>query len=117
MKKIMIAALTVLTVLAFSIPAMAGDINDNTGGVSFGGGSSYDLSNKVYIDYTMDEPTNAQLFGLSTVHSAGDRIFGTTSETSIIWYKTTTKGTTAAEAINQAWTTNNFKTTAAWNSL
>ena len=117
MKKTMIAALTILMVLAFCAPAMAAALNNQTGNVSFGGGAAYDLSNKVYIDYTADDYTNAQKFGLCTVHTAGDRMFATTSETSVIWWKTTAKGTSNPDPINEDWTTGDFDGNADWTSL
>ena len=117
MKKLMMAALSVLMVLAFCLPATAGDISDNTGNVVFGGDASYDMSNKVYIDYTIDVATNAQKYGISTVHSGGNRMFATTSETSILWYMTVEKGNSTPLAINEAWTTGDFDGDTNWSSL
>jgi hypothetical protein len=47
MKKIMIAALALVTVLAFSMPAMAAAINNAYSNVTLGGNAIYDLSNAV----------------------------------------------------------------------
>ena len=114
MKKIMIAALALLTVLAFAIPATAADINNGSGTVAFGG-AQYDMSNAVYVDYSIDVPTNAQYYGISTVHSGGNRMFATTSETSVIWWKTVNKGCADPDNINETWTSGQFGTP--WSSL
>ena len=116
MKKIMIAALSLLMLLAFSFPAMAEHVDDMTATVSFGGDAAYDMSNKVYIDYTADDYTNAQYFGLGTVHSGGNRMFATSSETSVIFWKTCDKGTSTADVGNATWTTGLY-TSNDWTSL
>jgi hypothetical protein len=116
MKKIMIAALALVTVLAFSVPAMAGAIDDNTDNVLFGGVTTYDLSNSVYIDYVANDYADAQYYSLGTVHSGGNRMFVTTSETSVIWWQTVGKGTSTAPSVTVSWTTGNFTGTA-WDSL
>ncbi|MEE9531153.1 MAG: hypothetical protein V3W52_09190 [Syntrophobacteria bacterium] len=115
MKKIMIAALALVTVLAFSVPAMAAAIDDNTDNVLFGGTTTYDLSNSVYIDYTTNDYTDAQYYSLGTVHSGGNRMFVTTSETSVIWWQSVDKGTSTAPNVNVSWTTGQF--TSPWDSL
>ena len=114
MKKIMISALALLTVLAFSIPATAADLNNESGTVAFGG-ASYDMSNAVYVDYSNDVPTNAQYYGISTVHSGGNRMFATTSETSVIWWRTVVKGCADPDNIDETWTSGQFATP--WFSL
>jgi len=114
MKKITIAGLSALLVLALCIPAMAVDVNNGTGTVAFGG-ASYDMSNNVYIDYSVDVPTNAQYFGLATVHSGGNRMFATTSETSVIWWKTVDKGNSDPDNIDETWTSGQF--ISPWASL
>lgn len=114
MKKIMIAALAVATVLVFCMPTMAADVNNAHGTVSFGG-AQYDMSNSVYVDYSIDVPTNAQYYGLSTVHSGGNRMFATTSETSVIWWKTVDKGCNDPDNIDETWTSGQF--TSPWAAL
>lgn len=113
--KIMIAALTVLAVLAFSVPAMAGAISNNFSNVVFGGEATYDMSNKVYVDYT--QASNNQMFGIGTVHSGGNRKFATSSETSVIFWKTCVKGTTDAEVGNASWTTGQYTSASGWTAL
>ena len=115
MKKIMIAALALVTVLAFSVPAMAGPIDNGTSNVTLGGNAIYDLSNSVYIDYAADDYADAQYYSLGTVHSGGNRMFVTTSETSVIWWKTCVKGTSTAPSVTVSWTTGQFPTS--WDSL
>ena len=115
MKKIMIAALALVTVMAFSVPAMAGAITNNSGGIVLGGNAIYDLSNAVYLDYNMDNDQNAQYYSLGTVHSGGNRMFVTTSETSVIWWQTVEKGTQEAPVVNVKWTTGDF--VSPWASL
>ena len=113
MKKITIAALSALLVLALCVPAMATDVQ-GSGTMAFGG-ASYDLSNNVFMEYSIDVPTNAQYFGLSSVHSGGNRMFATTSETSVIWWKTVDKGNTDPDNIVETWTSGQF--TSPWASL
>ena len=115
MKKIMIAALALVTVLAFTVPAMAGAVNDNNDNVTLGGSTTYDLSNSVYIDYATDNYGNPQYYSLGTVHSGGNRMFVTTSETSVIWWQTVEKGTQDAPVVNVKWTTGDF--VSPWASL
>lgn len=116
MKKIMIAALALVTVLAFTVPSMAAALDDNVGAISFGGNATYDLSNSVYLDYTADDYADAQYYSLGTVHSGGNRMFVTTSETSVIWWKTCDKGTSTAPNVTVSWSTGNFSGTD-WDSL
>ena len=115
MKKIMIAALALVTVLAFSMPAMAAAINNAYSNVTLGGNAIYDLSNAVYLDYAADNYANPQYYSLGTVHSGGNRMFVTTSETSVIWWKTCDKGTSDSPIVNVTWTTGDFTTD--WTSL
>ena len=115
MKKIMIAALALVTVLAFSVPAMAAAVDDNFDNVLLGGTTTYDLSNSVYLDYTANDYTDAQYYSLGTVHSGGNRMFVTTSETSVIWWQSVDKGTSTAPNVNVSWTTGQF--TSPWDSL
>jgi type 1 fimbria pilin len=116
MKKIMIAALALVTVMAFAVPAMAAAINNATGNIVLGGTAIYDLSNAVYLDYDMDNDANAQYYAIGTVHSGGNRMFVTTSETSVIWWKTCDKGTSDAPISNVTWTTGQFQGSD-WTSL
>lgn len=115
MKKIMIAAVALVTVLAFTVPAMAGAIDDKSDTVTFAGGITYDLSNAVYLDYTTDDYSDAQYYSLGTVHSGGNRMFVTTSETSVIWWQSVNKGTSTAPNVTVSWTTGQFPTE--WDSL
>ncbi len=113
MKKITIAALSALLVLALCVPAMATDVQ-GSGTMAFGG-ASYDQSNNVYMEYSIDEPTNAQYYGLAAVHSGGNRMFATTSETSILWWKTVEKGNSDPDNITETWTSGQFASP--WASL
>jgi hypothetical protein len=113
MKKITIAALSALLVLALCVPAMAADVQ-GSGTIAFGG-ASYDLSNNVFMEYSNDVPTNAQYYGLSAVHSGGNRMFATTSETSILWWKTVEKGNTNPDNIDETYTSGQFASP--WSSL
>lgn len=113
MKKITIAALSALLVLALCVPAMAADVQ-GSGTIAFGG-ASYDLSNNVFMEYSIDVPTNAQYYGLSAVHSGGNRMFATTSETSILWWKTVDKGNTNPDNIDETYTSGQFASP--WSSL
>jgi len=117
MKKIMIAALALVTVLAFTVPAMAGAIGNASGNVVLGGNALYDLSNAVYMDYAADNYANPQYYSLGTVHSGGNRMFVTTSETSVIWWKTCDKGTSDSPVVTVTWTTGDFQSDGSWTSL
>ena len=113
MKKIIILALSILMVMAFTAPVLAED----SGAVDFGGaGATYDLSNKVYIQYLTDNTSNPQEFGVGTVHSAGDREYQTSDGTSIIFWDTVAKGTTAVTNPVAGYTTDEF-TGAGWTAL
>ncbi len=106
MKKIIILALSILMVMAFTAPVLAED----DGAVDFGGaGATYDLSNKVWIQYSTDTSgANAQEYGIATVHSAGDREYQTSDGTSIIFWKSVTKGTTDVDLQGVGLTTDEF---------
>jgi len=117
MKKIMIAALALVTVLAFTVPAMAAAIGNASGNVTLGGNAIYDLSNAVYMDYAADNYANPQYYSLGTVHSGGNRMFVTTSETSVIWWKTCDKGTADSPVVTVTWTTGDFTSDGSWTSL
>ena len=112
-KHMTIITLALMMVFAFSTQVLA----EGSGNVDFGGGSTYDLSNKVWIEYTNDDSTNAQEFGVGTVHSAGDREYTTTEATSVIWWRTVTKGTTTVTATKPGWTTGQYEATSDWSSL
>ena len=116
MKKIMIAALALVTVLAFTVPSMGAAINNANKDINLGGTAIYDLSNAVYLDYNMDNDQNAQYYSLGTVHSGGNRMFVTTSETSVIWWKTCDKGTSDSPITTVTWTTGQFESSD-WDSL
>lgn len=114
MKKIILAALSLLLVLAFTVPAMAGPVNNSYGPATFGAGANYDMSNNVYIDYT--QASADQVFGIGTVHKGGNRLFATSSETSVLFWKTCDKGTSDADVGNATYTTGAF-TDAGWSTL
>jgi len=105
MKKIIILALSILMVMAFTAPVLAED----DGAIDFGGaGATYDLSNKVWIQYSTDDASNAQEFGVGTVHSSGDREYQTTDGTSIIFWRSVAKGTTDVDLQGVGLTTDEF---------
>jgi hypothetical protein len=114
MRKIMVIALSVAMVMAFSIPAMAGAISANTVDVDFGAGATYSLSNNVYLDYTSSNYTNPQDYAVGTVHSAGNRTYATTEATSVIWYQTVEKGTVNPVDATAGWTSAQFSD---WTAL
>lgn len=114
MKKIIVAALSLLLVLAFTVPAMAANVDNNSASVTFGAGANYDMSNNVYIDYT--QTSSQQVFGIGTVHSGGNRLFATSSETSVLFWRTCDKGTTEANVGNATYTTGEY-TDNGWSAL
>lgn len=110
MKKIIILALSILMVMAFTAPVLA----EGTGNVNFGGtGATYDLSSKVYIQYSTENAN--QNFGVGTVHAAGDREYQTSDGTSIIFWSTVSKGTTVVDLQGVGLTTSQYGT--GWTSL
>jgi hypothetical protein len=113
LKHMMIIAISICMVAALSAPVLAED----SGAVDFGGaGATYDLSNKVWIQYLTDDTSNPQEFGVGTVHSAGDREYQTSDGTSIIFWQTVAKGTTAVTNPVAGYTTDQF-TAAGWSAL
>ena len=114
-KYIIVTALALLTMLAFSAPVMAGDVTDNSGNVVLGAACEYDLSNSVFMDYIADNYSNPQYYSLGTVHSGGNRQFVTTSETSVIWWQTVSNGTQNSPSVNTTSTTGDLSSS--WSSL
>jgi hypothetical protein len=110
MKKIIILALSILMVMAFTAPVLAED----SGNVDFGGtGATYDLSSKVYIEYSTANAN--QNYGVGTVHAAGDREYQTSDATSIIFWSTVAKGTTVVSFQGIGLTTSQYGT--GWTAL
>ncbi|MGB7032283.1 MAG: hypothetical protein WBF29_12660, partial [Syntrophobacteria bacterium] len=64
-----------------------------------------------------DNYANPQYYSLGTVHSGGNRMFVTTSETSVIWWKTCDKGTSDSPVVTVTWTTGDFQSDGSWTSL
>jgi len=110
MKKIIILALSILMVMAFTAPVLA----ESSGNVNFGGtNATYDLSSKVYIEYSTANAN--QNFGVGTVHAAGDREYQTSDGTSIIFWSTVSKGTTVVDFQGIGLTTSQYGT--GWTAL
>ena len=102
MKKLCIIILSLFMVGVFVIPAMA-DCTNSTDVVTFGSGSAgtdsleYGVSNNVHVTYQTS--ATWQDYGLGTTHKAGNRMYGTTNQTTLIYYQTKSTGSTVAPAI------------------
>ena len=95
MKKIMIFTFAILVMVAFAMPAMA---VEGTGVMTIGTGSTgnallYGLSSNVTLDYI--NGNTFQSYGLGTTHKAGNRMYQTSNETTLIYFFTKGTGTTA----------------------
>lgn len=100
MKKIIIFTLSVAMIMGFSLPAMA-DCTNSTDVVTLGQGSQavnleYGVSQNVYVTY--ETGNNYQDYGLATTHKAGNRFYGTTNNTTLIYYGTKSTGVTSVSA-------------------
>lgn len=83
-------------IMSFALPAMA-DCTNRTDVVTLGTGStgaelSYGVSQNVYVSY--ETGNNFQDYGLGTTHKAGNRFYGTTNNTTLIYYGTKSTGVT-----------------------
>jgi len=102
MKKICIIIFSLLLVGVFVAPAMA-DCSSATDVVTFGSGSlgtetlEYGVSNNVFVTYATG--ATWQDYGLGTTHKAGNRQYGTTNQTTLIYYQTKSTGSTVAPSI------------------
>jgi len=100
MKKIIIFTLSVAMIMGFALPAMA-DCTNSTDVVTLGQGSQtvnleYGVSQNVYVTY--ETGNNYQDYGLATTHKAGNRFYGTTNNTTLIYYGTKSTGVTSVTA-------------------
>lgn len=100
MKKIIIFTLSVAMIMGFALPAMA-DCTNSTDVVTLGAGSQtvnleYGVSQNVYVTY--ETGNNFQDYGLATTHKAGNRFYGTTNNTTLIYYGTKSTGDTTVSA-------------------
>ncbi|MCG6915915.1 MAG: hypothetical protein LJE89_00070 [Deltaproteobacteria bacterium] len=96
----MIFTLAVAMIMGFALPAMA-DCTNATDVVTLGAGSvgvnlQYGVSQNVYV--TFDSDNNYQDYGLATTHKAGNRFYGTTNNTTLIYYGTKSTGSTSVTA-------------------
>jgi hypothetical protein len=96
MKKIVIFTLALAMIMGFALSAMA-DCTNETDVVTLGTGTtgaelSYGVSQNVYVSYTTGN--NFQDYGIGTTHKAGNRFYGTTNNTTLIYYGTKSTGVT-----------------------
>lgn len=93
MKKLIYIGFAVLMIIAFAGPASADVDWDNQGNdpVTLGSGSAgdatpatYGLSKNVYLDYTTD--TDHMNYELGSCHKSGNRGYGTSNVTTLIYY-------------------------------
>ena len=87
-------------IMGFALPAMA-DCGNATDVVTLGQGSvgvdlTYGVSQNVYVTYATGN--NYQDYALATTHKAGNRFYGTTNNTTLIYYGTKSTGVTSVTA-------------------
>jgi hypothetical protein len=104
MKKLIFTGFTVLMIIGFALagPASA-DVswgNEGNSPVTLGSGSDgsatpaeYGLSKNVYLDYTVD--TDHMNYELGSVHKSGNRGYGTSNVTTLIYYRSKDTGDTS----------------------
>jgi hypothetical protein len=102
MKKLIFIGFAVMITFALAGPASA-DVNWGNEGndpVTLGSGSDgtatpaeYGLSKNVYLDYTTD--TDHMNYELGSVHKSGNRGYGTSNVTTLIYYCTKNTGDTS----------------------
>ena len=100
MKKIIIFTLALAMIMGFALSAMA-DCTNQSDVVTLGSGTtgaelSYGVSQNVYVSY--ETGNNFQDYGLATTHKAGNRFYGTTNNTTLIYYGTKSTGDTQVTA-------------------
>ena len=100
MKKIIIFTLALAMIMGFALTAMA-DCTNQSDVVTLGSGTtgaelSYGVSQNVYVSY--ETGNNFQDYGLGTTHKAGNRFYGTTNNTTLIYYGTKSTGDTQVTA-------------------
>jgi hypothetical protein len=92
MKKIIYITI-IVAAAAFMLPQMAaaqaGTWNDGTYTLGSGGGESanpalYELSSNVYLFYTADATFTS--YGLGSLHKSGNRAYGTSNTTTLIYW-------------------------------
>ena len=100
MKKIIIFTLALAMIMGFALTAMA-DCTNQSDVVTLGSGTtgaelSYGVSQNVYVSY--ETGNNYQDYGIGTTHKAGNRFYGTTNNTTLIYYGTKSTGDTQVTA-------------------
>jgi len=103
MKKVMILSIVLLAAVALAASAMAGTGGWANGVVTLGTGgatpkppATYGLSSNVWIDYAT--ANSNQDYVVTSCHMSGNRVFGTTNQTTLIFYGTKNTGETAPSA-------------------
>jgi len=98
MKKIMLIAFSILTVMALATPCKVSAVAVSwaTGVFDFApteGSLTYGLSSNVYLNYEV--ATDEQDYGITTVHQAGNRGYTTTNNTTLLYFCTKETGDTS----------------------
>lgn len=92
-----------VTVFCCAVFLMSGTVLAVTGiNQNFGSTSQMTVSTSknVHLEYTVSG-TQPQNYGLGAVHSSGNKSYGTSNQTTNIYYKTVTVNTTDPENVNQ----------------
>jgi hypothetical protein len=98
MKKIMLIAFSILMVMALATPCTVSAVSATwaTGVFNFApteGSLTYGLSNNVYLNY--DVAADEQDYGITSLHQAGNRIYATTNNTTLIYFQSKSTGATS----------------------
>ena len=103
MKKIMLIAFSVLMVAALAAPCTVSAVTQTWATDIFdfaprsGEGSlTYGLSNNSYLNYVV--AADEQDYGISSLHQAGNRIYATSNNTTLIYYQSKSTGATTGAA-------------------
>ena len=99
MKKIMLIAFSILMVMALATPCTVSAVTVtwatdifNFAPRSGEGSLSYGLSNNVYLNYVV--AADEQDYGITSLHQAGNRIYATSNNTTLIYYQSKDTGAT-----------------------
>jgi len=87
MKKIIAAAALLIALQGVAFAAGASGTALQSTGIKF------TPSNNVLVFYNSDSTTSAQSYTINGKHTAGDRTYSTSNQTSNIWYTSSTAGT------------------------
>ena len=97
MKKIMLTAFSILVVMALVAPCTVSATTVTWATLIFNfapteGSLTYGLSSNVYLNY--DVAADEQDYGITSLHQAGNRIYATSNNTTLIYFQSKSTGAT-----------------------